>query len=249
MTETITMDDSGAVFSLVNEGRAALERRRSDEAVAAFLAALELEPHNAELHNNLGYALSLQSRNQTRGQGLNSKVSERALESFHEALRLRPADRTIIENLAAFLEHVEANNDIIRLLLEQSQHTPWWGDLYFEAGKAMAAERALHSRSAEVPRRIVVDGTALRMWQTALRLGSAKAHVLMAQVRIRVPAAGLTRRRGSFSLRFRCFAPSSITYLSYPVIIIYLVTIAYSVIMTYSHRKAFSCRFNISCHH
>ncbi|NNM82865.1 MAG: tetratricopeptide repeat protein [Burkholderiales bacterium] len=96
------------------EGNAHFVEGRLDEAEHSYRRALEFDPRNAEVHNNLGLLLQAKGR------------AEDALEQFREALRIRP-DLTVARYNLGFLlfgmgEAAQAEDCFLKVVEREATH-------------------------------------------------------------------------------------------------------------------------------
>jgi tetratricopeptide (TPR) repeat protein len=107
-------------------GLALLSGGRPDEAMQAFIAAVQLDPSNANAENGLGACLS------TRGQDAD------AIAHYQAAIRLKPDFALAYANLAGALLHLGRSADALNALLDAVRLDPNQPSWEFNAGVLLA---------------------------------------------------------------------------------------------------------------
>jgi tetratricopeptide (TPR) repeat protein len=118
----------GAQMAHVNLGMVEYADGRADAAIAEFVAAVRLDPRDAEAQDDLGMALAGSGR------------SDEALAAFAESLRLEPDDPKTHNNLANTLAGKGRTADAEREYAEAIRLDPRYPDAHNNLANVLAAE-------------------------------------------------------------------------------------------------------------
>lgn len=127
---------------------------RSDEAIARWRAALELDRGFAEAHNNLGLAL------------LGRDSVEEAMKCFRTALSLRPDFAIAWNNLGNALRSLGKSDQALDCYREAARIAPAFAPSHYNLGKALSDFGKLEEASAEYRRAVALDADFADAWNS-----------------------------------------------------------------------------------
>ncbi len=140
----------GCWIAYNNLGVALLESGRTEEAVANYTKALEIEPGNLETHNNLGIALRKEGR------------LDEAISQYRIALGIKPGDLDTNFNLANALLQAGRLDEAITRYGRTLGISPHFSDAHNNLGNALRREGRLDEAIAEYRRAVADDPSNAR---------------------------------------------------------------------------------------